>query len=103
MKRFSVLPQSKREWAALLLFPFKAWVLIAFPFYVVFSSYVSSQHVRYALGALGQTMIDGYILSIAALLFGALVQSIVCKRGTATRTALYAIASIILIFTLYHF
>jgi hypothetical protein len=103
MKALRVLPHARDEWIALPLFPFKAWVLIAFPFYLYFRSYAAAQHVRYGTGALVEAMIQGYMLSIPVLLLGALIQSIICKRGAAIRTALYALASIFLLFSIYRF
>ncbi len=99
----SVLPKSRDEWIALPLFPFKAWVLAAFPFYLLVHSYAVAQHVPYGTGALGETVIGGYMLSVIVLLLGAVIQSIVCPRGAAMRTVLYAVASIILVFTVYRF
>jgi hypothetical protein len=40
---------------------------------------------------------------VAVLLLGALVQGIFSSRGVATRTALYAVGSIILLFSVYRF
>jgi hypothetical protein len=99
----SILPKTRDGWIALPLFPFKAWVLLAFPFYLLWGSYAHAQHVRYATGALGDAVIAGYMLSVAVLLLGALVQSIFCSRGAATRTTLYALGSIILVFSVYRF
>jgi hypothetical protein len=99
----SVFPKTRDEWIALPLFPFKAWVLAAFPFYLFVRSYAVAQHVRYGTGELGEAVIGGYMLSVVVLLMGALIQSIVCTRGAATRTALYAVASIILVFSVYRF
>ncbi len=103
MKALHILPCTKDGWRALPLFPFKAWVVVAFPLYVAFRSYAAAQHVRLGTGVLGEVMIGGYILSIAALLLGALIQSIICNRGAATRTALYALAGMILVFSIYRF
>jgi hypothetical protein len=94
----SVLPKTRDEWIALPLFPFKVWVLVAFPFYLFVHSYAVAQHVRFGVGTLGMPVISGYLLSVIVLLFGALIQSIVCSRGTATRTVLYAVGGIILVF-----
>jgi len=99
----SVLPKTRDQWIALPLFPFKAWVLVAFPFYLFVRSYAAAQHVRYGTGALGEAVNSGYMLSVVVLLMGAFIQSIVCTRGAATRTALYAVASIILVFSVYRF
>lgn len=99
----TILPKSKDEWIALAVFPFKVWVLVALPFFTFFSAYVSAEHVRYGTTALGEAVISGYMLSILALLAGAVIQSIFCERGAATRTSLYAVASIVLVFTFYRF
>src|SRR5262249_26367642 len=99
----TILPKTRDEWIALPLFPFKAWILTALPFYSAFSSYTTAEHVRYGTGSLGEVVIGGYMLSVPVLLIGALIQSIVCRRGAATRTVLYAVASMILIFTVYRF
>ena len=99
----SILPKTRDDWIALTLFPFKAWVVIAFPLYLFFHSYAVAQHVRYGTGAFGEAVIGGYMFSVIVLLFGALIQSTVCRRGAATRTVLYAVASIILVFSVYRF
>jgi hypothetical protein len=93
----SIFPKTRDEWIALPLFPFKAWVVVAFPFYLAVHEYAAAQHVRYGTGGLGEAVIGGYMFSIIVLLLGALIQSIICSRGAATRTVLYAVASIILV------
>src|SRR2546428_11124583 len=45
-------PDERAPMSILPLFPFKAWVLVAFPFYLLFHSYSSGQHVRQAMAAL---------------------------------------------------
>ena len=98
------LPNSRDEWVALPLFPFKAWVVTAWPFYSVFNAFSASQFsTKYNTGVLGELVIGGYMLSVVVLLIGAFIQSIVCTRGAAARTALYAVASIILVFSVYRF
>jgi hypothetical protein len=99
----SILPKTRDEWIALPLFPFKAWVVIAFPLYLCFHSYAVAEHVRYGTGAMGVAVIAGYMWSVVVLLLGALIQSIVCKCGAATRTVIYAIASIGLLFVVFRF
>ena len=92
----NVLPQTRDEWVALPLVPFKAWVLIAFPFYLCCRAYAIAHHLRGT--GIGYTVFEGYVLSVAVLLFGAIVQSIACTRGAATRTTLFALLGIVLIF-----
>ncbi len=99
----SILPKTRDGWIALPLFPFKAWVLLAFPLYLLWGAYARARQVRYATGALGDTVLGGYLLSVAVLLLGALVQSIFCSRGEATRTTVYAVGGIILVFSVYRF
>jgi len=99
----STLPKTLDEWLALALFPFKVWVLVALPFDAIFGAYVSAHHVRYGRTALGMGVMKGYMISVAILLMGALIQSVVCKRGTATRTLLYAVWGAILFFAAYTF
>ena|ERR1035441_8491517 len=98
----SILPKTRDEWVGLLLFPFKAWVLIGYPLYFMFRSYVA-QHGMDGTRTLGQLVIGCYMLSVVALLIGALVQSIVCARGAATRTVMYVVGSVILVFCVYRF
>ena len=86
----NILPKTRDEW-------------IAFPFYLLVHSEAVAQHVRYGTGALGMAVITGYMLSVVVLLIGALIQSIICRRGAATRTLLYVVAAIILVFSVYQF
>jgi len=97
------LPKTRDKWIALPLVPFKVWAVVAIPFYLLFHAYSVSQHVRYGTGELAEVVLCGYIFSVIVLLFGALVQSIICTRGEATRTIMYAVAGIILVFTFYRF
>ena len=98
-----ILPNSRDEWIALPLFPFKAWVLVAYLVYLFVRSYAVVHHVRYGTETLGMLVISGYMVSVIVLLFGALIQSIFCSRGEATRTLLYAVAGSILILSVYRF
>jgi hypothetical protein len=99
----SMFPKTRDEWVALPLFPFKVWVLTAFPFYLFMRSWASAQHVRYGTGVFGENVIFGYMVSVVVLLLGAFIQGFVCNRGAALASVLYAVASIVLIFSVYHF
>jgi hypothetical protein len=98
-----IFPKSRDEWVALPLFPFKVWVVTAFPFYLLMQSLATAQHVRYGTGVFGERVIFGYMVSVLVLLLGALFQSIICERGAATRSAFYAVGSIILVVCVYRF
>jgi len=97
----SIFPKSRDEWISLPLFPFKAWVVAAWPLYLLFSACVTGS--RHDIQLVGNCAIAGYFYSVPVLLLGALIQSIFCRRGLAARTALYAVSSIILIFVVWHF
>jgi hypothetical protein len=97
----SVLPNTRDEWIALPLFPFKAWVLVAIPFYLLVRSYALAQQVRYGTGELALIVMGGYMLSVAVLLMGAFIQSIVSTRGTAARTVIFAVVGILFFLSTY--
>jgi hypothetical protein len=92
----SILPKTRDEWVAAPLFPFKAWMLAGYPVYFIFRSYVA-RHVLDGTRGFWQLVVAGYELSVVALLIGALIQSIVCSRGAATRTILYVLVGIFIL------
>jgi hypothetical protein len=89
----SILPKTRDEWIAAPLFPFKAWVLLGYPLYFILGSFVA----RRAAAGMGFWVTNGYVLSVGALIIGALIQSIVCSRGTATRTILYVLLGVFIL------
>jgi hypothetical protein len=93
----NILPKTRDEWIGLPLFPFKAWVAIAFLFYLFARALVFGQYARHGTGEFSQIVMLGYMVSVPVLLFGALIQSLICDHGAATRTALYAISGIIVL------
>src|SRR4051812_11408460 len=97
----SIFPKSRDEWIALPLFPFKAWIVTAWPLYLIFRACITDS--RHDIHLDGHCAIAGYFYSVPVLLLGALIQSIFCQRGMATQTALYAVGSIILVYWVWHF
>jgi hypothetical protein len=89
----NIFPKTRDEWIAAPLFLFKAWVLLAYPLFFILRSFVAHR----AAGGMGFWVINGYVLSVGVLLMGALVQSIVCSRGAATRTILYVLGGIFIL------
>jgi hypothetical protein len=89
----SIFPKTREEWIAAPLFPFKAWMLLGYPLYFIWRSCLGLRGIM----GIWQLVIDGYVLAIGALLLGALIQSIVCSRGAATRTILYVLGGIIIL------
>jgi hypothetical protein len=96
----NILPKGRDQWIALTLFPFKAWVLIAFPFCLYVANYATVQHVRYGAFGLFLVVLAGYKFSAVVLLLGGLVQSMICSRKAAIWTAIFAVASILLVYVL---
>ena len=89
----SIFPKTRDEWVAAPLLLFKAWVLFAYPLYFILRSFVT----RPVAGGMGFWVINGYVLSVGVLLIAALIQSIVCSRGAATRTILYVLVGIFIL------
>lgn len=89
----SILPKTRDEWIAVPLLPFKAWVLLGYPVYFIFREFVAPR----VAGGMAFLVINVYVLSVGALLVGALIQSIVCSRGAATRTILYVLIGIFIL------
>jgi hypothetical protein len=84
-----MFPKARDEWIALALFPFKAYVVVAFPFYILFDALTPRVFMEYSPTL--TAIFFGYVLCVPILLFGALLQSIVCSRGAATRTVLVVV------------
>ena len=89
----SILPKTRDEWIAAPLLPFKAWVLLGYALYFILRSFVTRPIAR----GMGFWVINGYVMSVGVLLIGALIQSIVCSRGAATRTILYVLVGIFIL------
>ena len=99
----TIFPKSRDEWIALPLFPFKAWVVVAFLFYFFVGGYAFGQYAGHGTGDFGLMVMFGYMISVPVLLLAALVQRIFGKRREAMCTALYAIAGLTLALNLYRF
>jgi len=93
----TIFPKTRDQWIVLLLFPFKAWVVIAFPFYFFVRGFAFGQYTRYGTGEFGMMAMSGYMVSVPTLLLGALIQSSFSDRGEAEKTAIYALAGIALL------
>ena len=90
MKTF---PNTKDDWVALFVFPFKVYVLLAYPFLLICLAVrrmFESSHLSYTLrnsdASATYAVSQVYALCLAMLLLGALVQAIFCQRGRATQT-----------------
>jgi len=99
----NIFPKTRDQWIALPLFPFKAWVVIGFPFYFFVGGFAFGPYGRHSTGEFGMMVMFGYMISVPVLLFGALIQRIIGNRREALRTVLYAVAGITLGLIFYRF
>ena len=88
----TALPKTKDDWIALVLFPFKAYVIMGLPFLLVsracwHAMVPAARYYRATEATLAVS--EGYALSLLVLLVGALLQSVICRRGCATQTLVY--------------
>jgi hypothetical protein len=93
-----ILPRTKDEWVGLILFPFKAYVVLAIPFYILFNAFFPRPFT--GTGAGGETLmriIGYYVLCAPPLLVGSVIQFFVCKRTHATRTLFFLIPPVLII------
>lgn len=78
-----IAPHTKDEWISLLILPAKV-------FFLAFVLIVASKSpIEYRWPSLGEFLTPCFYWSGTFLLFGALVQAIVCRRGSATRTLVF--------------
>jgi hypothetical protein len=84
-------PGTADEWGALFLFPFKLYVLMALPFLWLSVSVRHLIEPRFAYVRFAEAtyaVSEGYVLCLAILLVGALVQALFSHRGRSSQTLL---------------
>ena len=85
------LLSTKDRWIALALYPFKAYVVMAFPFLEICfwcKAVFQPRFYGYPEEAISDVSM-GYVLSLAALLHGAFLQAIVCRRWSWITTLVF--------------
>jgi hypothetical protein len=96
-------PTTFDDWFALLLFPFKVYVIIAIPFlwtcHAVYS-FFSSAPTRMVRSEALPLISTGYAMCLLALLTGALFQSLFSKRGRSTQTVLFFLLGVVMLWML---
>jgi len=98
-----VFPDAPDAWAALALFPFKVYVLMAMPFLWLSYSLVGWLDPRVAYTFVPEAAIavsGSYVLCLIILLFGALAQALCGHRDRPTRTLVVVIVGFVLLRTL---
>jgi hypothetical protein len=87
-----LLPNDKAGWIDLGVFPFRAYVVIA-PLCVI--TYVTTIGRTYAgRGDFLPSVLEGYVLSFVALVFGAIAQLLLRRRTSALISFVFAIAAV---------
>ena len=97
----SVLPDSKEEWFTLLLLPFKAWIVVAWPAVKATRYFLYPQApLRWEFRALSEPLALTYFFCGFALLVGAAVQQRIWQQGHIG-SLLYALAGFAIFLVLY--
>ncbi len=91
-----IFPKTKAEWIALVLFPFKAYILLAWPLLILFSVFFWHTLRLTGTGGSAFTVGEGYVLCIAVLLVGACIQYFVSGLLDSLITLGFAVAPVLL-------
>jgi len=96
-----VFPSNKDEWLALLLFPFKAYIVLVYPFYRIFRTF-------YPQPFLGTMVSDGtfytlssiFVFCLVTLFIGATIQLVVSGREYALVSMAFVVIPVVILFAL---
>jgi hypothetical protein len=92
----SRFPSSRERRIALVLLPFKAYVVVVIPFYFVFRAFCPEpSHPTGSADGTGFMLLNGLIASGLVLLLGAGVQWFACGRRAARQTLMFAAAPVL--------
>ena len=98
LKKF---PDTLDEWITFCVLPFKTCIIVTFPMIWIFEKIASftSYYRPYGRtsGLSYELMFQCYLISLVALLFGALVQGVFCRAGRATTTLRFFLLGLILL------
>ncbi len=95
-----VLPSSGREWLSFVLFPFKAYTVLAVIIVFIWGSALSRHSQATAVMDAGLLVILGYLISAVVLFVGGLVQAFAGPKGSGLVTLLFAGVALIIAFWL---
>lgn len=97
-----LMPATIDEWITFCVLPFKTCIVAAFPIFWLLekttSPAVNSRPYGRALGLSYELLLECYLISLLALLSGALIQAICCRAGRATTTLRFFLLGLILLF-----
>ena len=83
-----IMPKTKRAWGEFILFPFKAYTVIAFPCSLIIDSHMKADRIWSGI-------VHGYFLTGIVLLIAGLIQKIVFKSITANSSFKYGIVALV--------
>jgi hypothetical protein len=96
------MPATVDEWITLCVLPFKTFIVATFPMIWIFEKIVA--HTPYfrpygrVFGLSYDLIFESYLISLLALLFGAILQGIFCRAGRATTTLRFFFLGFVLLF-----
>ena len=97
-----ILPSTKDEWIGFVFLPFKVYVVAALPLFLIFTTFASTRlDGRWSGSDVRTGVYLGYLLCIAVLVFGTVVQAGICQRGAAARTILFVGCAIVFLLLLW--
>jgi hypothetical protein len=96
------IPATIDEWITLCILPFKTCVVTTFPLIWIFEKILAHttyyQPYRRSFGLSYQLLFECYLISLLALLFGAVIQGLFCKPGRVTTTLRFFLVGLVLLF-----
>lgn len=103
VRAMNICPTTADDWLALVFFPFKAYVLMAFPFLWVchaIGTLYFSLAPRLNNFAAAAPISAGYALCLPVLLIGALLQALISKQGRSTQTVIVFLLGLLIFWTM---
>ncbi len=95
-----VLPTCGREWLSLVLFPFKAYTVLAVIIVFIWDAALPRHSQATIVADAGFLVIFGYWLSAVVLFVGGLIQAFAGPKGSGVVALLFAGAALIIAFWL---
>jgi len=93
------LPATADEWITCCLLPFKTCVVATFPMIWTFGKIISHFHPHgRSFSPSFEPVFQCFLISLLALLLGALLQAIFCRAGRATTTLRFFLLGLVLLF-----
>ncbi len=86
-----IIPSSRDQWLNLALFPFKAYVVLAIPFYFIFRTFCS-----YGRAATFYDIVVYFAFCLVALLIGSLIQLVVSGWEYAFSSFIFVVVPVLL-------